>query len=208
MCLSPPPHECLCSSPRVSLILVASWKWKKQSENVSCSVVSDSLQPHGLKPTSLLCPWNSPGKNTGVGSYSLLRGIFPIQGSNLGLSYWGQILYHLSHQGTPLIDSQRGLSYHCLRCPLSHHSITALGFIFFTAFITLPEIIFCICLRLSHPLECKFLRQDSICPLTVGPVPRTAGQRLPWWSTGWESNVEDSSSIPGHGTIIPMPQGN
>ena len=66
MCLSPPPHECLCSSPRVSLILVASWKWKKQSENVSCSVVSDSLQPHGLKPTSLLCPWNSPGKNTGV----------------------------------------------------------------------------------------------------------------------------------------------
>ena len=36
-----------------------------------CSV--DSLQPHGLQPTRLLCPWNSPGENTGVGSHSLLR---------------------------------------------------------------------------------------------------------------------------------------
>ena len=33
----------------------------------------------------LLCPWNSPGKNTGVGSHSLLQGIFPTQGWNLGL---------------------------------------------------------------------------------------------------------------------------
>ena len=41
---------------------------------ISRSVVSDSLQPHGLKPPSLLCPCNSPGKNTGVGSQSLLRG--------------------------------------------------------------------------------------------------------------------------------------
>ena len=40
---------------------------------VSCSVVSDSLQPYGLQPTRLLCPWNSPGKNTGVGCCSLLH---------------------------------------------------------------------------------------------------------------------------------------
>ena len=32
-----------------------------------CSVTSDSLGPHGLKPARLLCPWNSPGKNTGMG---------------------------------------------------------------------------------------------------------------------------------------------
>ena len=38
--------------------------------SVSCLVVSDSLQPHGLWPTSILCPWNSPGKNTGVGNHS------------------------------------------------------------------------------------------------------------------------------------------
>ena len=45
----------------------------------ACSVVSDSLQPHGLQPTRLLFPWNSPGKNTGVGCQSLLQGIFPTQ---------------------------------------------------------------------------------------------------------------------------------
>ena len=43
---------------------------------VSCLVVSNSLQPHGLRPTRLVCPWNSPGKNTGVGSHFLLQGIF------------------------------------------------------------------------------------------------------------------------------------
>ena len=42
----------------------------------------------------LLCPWNSPGKNTGVGGHSLLQGIFPTQRLNLGLLHCGQILYH------------------------------------------------------------------------------------------------------------------
>ena len=51
----------------------------------SLSVVSDSLRPHGLQPTRLLCPWNSLGKKTGVGSHSLLQGTFPVQGLNLGL---------------------------------------------------------------------------------------------------------------------------
>ena len=64
------------------------------------SVVSDSLQSHGLQPASLLCPWDSPGKNTGVGIHSLLQGIFPAQGSNLGLLHCRQILNHLSHQGS------------------------------------------------------------------------------------------------------------
>ena len=60
--------------------------------SVSCSVVSDSLRPHGLYPTRLLCPWDSPGKNTGASSHSLLQEIFPTQGSNLGLLHWGQTL--------------------------------------------------------------------------------------------------------------------
>ena len=54
----------------------------------------NSLQPHGLGPVRLLCPWNSPGKNTEVGSHSLLQDIFPTQGSNPGLPYSRQILYH------------------------------------------------------------------------------------------------------------------
>ena len=47
-----------------------------------------------------LCPWDSPGKNTGVGSHSVLQGIFLTQGSNSGLLHCSQILYHLSHQGS------------------------------------------------------------------------------------------------------------
>ena len=64
---------------------------------VSCSVVSNSLQPHGLQPTKLICLWNSPSKNTGVGRHSLLQGIFPTQGSNPGLLHCGQILFTERH---------------------------------------------------------------------------------------------------------------
>ena len=70
---------------------------------VSYSVVSNSLLPHGSmvanpqQPSRLLCPWNSPGKNTGVGCHSLLQRIFPTKGSNPGL-HCRQILYHLSHR--------------------------------------------------------------------------------------------------------------
>ena len=48
------------------------------------------------------CPWNSPGKNTGVGCHSLLQGIFPTQGLNPGLLHCRKILYHLSYQWSPL----------------------------------------------------------------------------------------------------------
>ena len=67
----------------------------------TCSVVSSSFRPHGLWPAGLLCPWDSPGKNTGVGCHFLLQGIFPTGGSNQGLPHCRQILYHLSHQGSP-----------------------------------------------------------------------------------------------------------
>ena len=55
-----------------------------------------TLQSHGLHS-----PWNSPGQNTGVGSLSLLQGIFPIQGLNPDLLHCRQILYQLSHKGSP-----------------------------------------------------------------------------------------------------------
>ena len=47
---------------------------------VSRSVVPDSLQPHGLQPTRLLCPWDFPGKDTGVGCHFFAQGIFPTKG--------------------------------------------------------------------------------------------------------------------------------
>ena len=71
---------------------------------ISCSVMTDSLRPHGVHPSRLLCPWNSPGKNTGVGCHSLLQGISLTQGWNLGLLHCLQLLYHLSHQGSRLFQ--------------------------------------------------------------------------------------------------------
>ena len=47
--------------------------------------MSNSVRPHGLQPTRLLCPWDFPGKNAGVGCHALLQGSSPIQGSNLHL---------------------------------------------------------------------------------------------------------------------------
>ena len=64
----------------------------------SCSVVSDSLRHHGL--------WNSPGQNTGVGSLSLLQGIFLTQESNPGLLLCRWILYHLSKAPKELIHTK------------------------------------------------------------------------------------------------------
>ena len=61
------------------------------------SLMSDSLQPHGLWPTRLLRPWNFPGKNIGAYCHFLLQGIFLTQGSNLHLLcllYCRQTLYH------------------------------------------------------------------------------------------------------------------
>ena len=78
---------------------------------LSCSVESDFLQSHGLQHTRLpcpspspgicsnSCPHNSPSKNAG----SLLQGIFPTHGSNSGLLHCRQILYCLSHPGSPSI---------------------------------------------------------------------------------------------------------
>ena len=63
----------------------------------------NSLGPHGLYPAKLPCSWNSPSQNTGVGSFSLLQGIFPNQGLNPGLQRCRQILCQLSHKGSPRI---------------------------------------------------------------------------------------------------------
>ena len=68
------------------------WIW------VSHLVLPNSLQPHGLQPTRLLCPWDFPGKNVGVGCHFFLQGIFLAQGWNPGLLHCRQILYQLSYQ--------------------------------------------------------------------------------------------------------------
>ena len=67
-------------------------------ESEGCSVVSNSLWPHGLYSL-----WNSPGQNTGEGSLSFLQGIFPTQGLSPDLPHCRWILYQLSHNWSPRI---------------------------------------------------------------------------------------------------------
>ena len=62
--------------------------------------MSDSLGSPGV-----YCLWNSPGQNTGVGSLSLLHGIFPTQESNQGLLHCRRILYQMNYEGSPFGSS-------------------------------------------------------------------------------------------------------
>ena len=86
----PPPLPWLVGS---CLFIVPSHS-SSVCESESCSVMSDCLWPYGL-----YSPRNFTGHNTGVRSLSLLQGIFPTQGLNVGLPHCRQILYQLSHRG-------------------------------------------------------------------------------------------------------------
>ena len=91
---APTPHT-VCAEP----LLTAG---PALSEGATCvlsrSVMSDSLESYGRQPSRLLCPWDSPSKNTGVGCHALLL----TQGSNPHLLRIGrQVLYHQRHLGGP-----------------------------------------------------------------------------------------------------------
>ena len=83
--------EVMADSQAAGDLLLIWWKWKLLSR------VRLFVTPW------IYSPWNSPGQNTGVGSLSLLQGIFPTQGSNLGLLHCRRILYQLNHSGSPRI---------------------------------------------------------------------------------------------------------
>ena len=88
----------------------------------SCLILCD---PMDCSPPRLLCPQNSPGKNTGVGCHSLLQGIFRTQGLNPGLLRRRQILYCLSHQGSPILkrrDIKININQWRKLCPGCPHS--------------------------------------------------------------------------------------
>ena len=99
---------------------MGSWQWETELLNnpakthffptapplcagLSCSVMSSSLQSHGLKPARLSFHGDSPGKITEMGCLALLQGIFPTKRSNPGFRYCRWILYCLSHQGSPTL---------------------------------------------------------------------------------------------------------
>ena len=77
-------------------------------------VMSDSLGPYGPSLARLLCPWDSPGKNTRVGCHALLQRIFPTQGSNqhfLCLLHWQAGSLPLAPPGKPLISPYANTKY-------------------------------------------------------------------------------------------------
>ena len=79
---------------------------------LSRSFMSSSLRPHGLQPARLLCPWNSPGKNTGVGCHFLLQGIFLTQESNPHLPHCQADSLLLSHKGSPITQTESAFKPH------------------------------------------------------------------------------------------------
>ena len=94
------------SCPNISLLL-----WTLACV---CSVMSDSLRPHGPQPTRLLCPWNFPGKNTGLGCHFFLQGIFLTLGSNLHLLcllHWQAHSLPLAPSGSLLAGNSKNQSF-------------------------------------------------------------------------------------------------
>ena len=103
-------------------------KCPNENESETHSVMSDSLQRLGL-----YSPWNSPGQNTGVGSLSLLQGIFPTQGLNPGLPHCRRILYQLSHKGSP--RTQEWVDYPFSKAssrPRNRNGVSCIAGAFFT----------------------------------------------------------------------------
>ena len=104
------------SHPQMQPTRHAHRKTEPASYGVESMLVCPTLcNPMDFKLSKLLCPWDSPGKNTGVGCHSLLQGIFRTQGSNPGVLHCRQILYQLSHQGSPPPNSQAEASPSALR---------------------------------------------------------------------------------------------
>ena len=97
------------------------------SDTCSCSVTSGSLQPHELRLAKLLCPWDVPGKDTGVWVViSSSKEIFPTQGSNMHLLHWQADSLPLSHLGSHTVTPtcvQVGPGLGCLYAfgPDSHY---------------------------------------------------------------------------------------
>ena len=109
----PPSHKNLISTCCVGAVGPQRTKKKQAVCCVflcSAALVGSDSAPHGLQPSRLLCPWDSPGKNAGVGCCALLQGIFLTQGLNLYLLHCRQVLYPLSHLSV-VAETQVGVSW-------------------------------------------------------------------------------------------------
>ena len=95
-------------------------KWKVEVKVLVTQFFSDSLWLSGLWPTRLLYPRNFPGKNTWLGTHSLLQSIFVTKGLSPGLPCCRQILYCLGHQGSSKLAQMPQLLPTCVECTESN----------------------------------------------------------------------------------------
>ena len=107
---------------------------------VSGSVISDSLQPHEAHEAPLSMEFSS--KNTTVDSHSLLQGIFLTQRWNLDLPHCRQILYHLSHQGSPHLCLPATKTTEVKQTHSRQHSLTL------PTITTFPQVRLALCVQL------------------------------------------------------------
>ena len=103
----------LFSKKTVEVSPWARWGGWRKKVKLLITQPCPTLQPCGLWPTRLLCPRNFPGKNPGVGNHYLLQGIFLTQESRPGLLHCRQILYCLSHHGSPMGHME---ATHTIKC--------------------------------------------------------------------------------------------
>ena len=150
--------------------------------NESHSVESNSLWPYAR----LLCPWNSPGKNTGVGCHALLQEIFPTQILNLGLPHCWQILYQLNHQGSPRRMEWVAYPFSSRSSPPRNWTrISCIAGGFFTSWATNK----CVWLSLLCLSQFRFFQrsQNSLCHLSAN--------LLKWGQLGFQKTQMEHVSL-------------
>ena len=120
-------------------------------------VVSDSLQPYGLEPSKLLCPWDSPGKHTGVGCHALLRGFLLTQGLNphpLCLLHCMWLLYHWATGEATLAAS---FSWILTKTTLAHPRIHYIYYKVHEIYLAHPLFMFMAITNISYFPQRRFL---------------------------------------------------
>ena len=108
----------------------------------SCPTLCDHVDY--IQPTRFLCPWNSPGKNTGVGCHSLLQGILTTQESNLSLPHCRQIFLPTEPPGTshpppPQKNPLKNQMQNTRLCVLSHNLFLFHSWLRWSAFFFFPH---------------------------------------------------------------------
>ena len=147
-------------------------KWSE-----SLSVVSNSLQPQ-----ELYRPGNSPGQNTGVGSLSLLKEIFPTWGSNPGLLHCRRILYQLSHKGSPRVLEWVAYPFsNGSSRPRNRTGVSCIVGRFFTNWVIREALSPWHLPPHSESLCCWFSLEGSTLPTHVVPFPSSEWLFLRWY---------------------------